>query len=281
MNAEPMSFERLDQQVRSLISVATPSEVFKLLLEAARGVAPRASVFLVRQGQAKGWGAVGFDADSARRQREHAKPATEGWLGRLATSDEPLVESGPRPADLDFGQPPADELCGFAIRVKTRPIALIVLERGQGEEPWLPTALSTLVRVAELRLDLDLVRRKLQSQAAPEEAPVPRAPETAADEASSGAPASAVADEEQLEAARRYARLVATDIRLYNEEAVMQGRRNGDLVERLEQHLRRGKETFLRRHGALGPAGLEILHGAFVQVLAGGDEEQLPASALD
>ena len=73
-----------------------------------------------------------------------------------------------------------------------------------------------------------------------------------------------------VDAARRYARLVATDIRLYNEEAVVLGRRNGDLLKRLEEHLDRGKETFLRRHRDLGPAGLELLHEAYVQVLAGG-----------
>ena len=37
----------------------------------------------------------------------------------------------------------------------------------------------------------------------------------------------------EMDAARRYAKLLATDIRLYNEEAVMLGRQHGDLVERL------------------------------------------------
>ena len=83
-----------------------------------------------------------------------------------------------------------------------------------------------------------------------------------------------------LDAARRYARLVATDIRLYNEEAVTLGRRNGDLVKRLEEHLGRGKETFLRRHGDLGPTAIELLRDAYVQVLAGGDADHYAVTNL-
>jgi hypothetical protein len=75
---------------------------------------------------------------------------------------------------------------------------------------------------------------------------------------------------------RRYARLVATDIRLYNEEAVVLGRRHRDLVDRLSDQLARGKEAFLRRHGPLGRTALEILRGAYVEVLAGGDENLVP-----
>jgi hypothetical protein len=85
----------------------------------------------------------------------------------------------------------------------------------------------------------------------------------------------------ELAAAQRFARLLATDIRLYNEEAVVLGRRNRDLAQRLGEHLSRGKQTFLRRHAALGPAGLHILHEAYVQVLAAGDPSLLPATALD
>ena len=90
-----------------------------------------------------------------------------------------------------------------------------------------------------------------------------------------------MADDPELAAAQRFARLVATDIRLYNEEAVVLGRRNRDLAERLGEHLVRGRQTFLRRHGSLGPAGLHILHEAFVQVLAAGDGSLLPSSVLD
>jgi hypothetical protein len=101
----------------------------------------------------------------------------------------------------------------------------------------------------------------------------PEAPESAA--------AAPGIDDAEMDAARRYAKLLATDIRLYNEEAVMLGRRHGDLVQRLGEHLDRGKATFLRRHGELGPTALHILHEAYLQVLAGGNAELMPADVLD
>jgi hypothetical protein len=158
--------------------------------------------------------------------------------------------------------------------VLEKPIAILVAERSTDEQPWLPPLLSMLIRVAELRLGLDLVRRKLKMAAG---TPViVEQQQAVADE-----PAASPLDDAQLDAARRYAKLLATDIRLYNEESVMLGRRNGDLVERLGEHLDRGKATFLRRHGELGPTALEILHDAYLQVLAGGNAELMPAGVLD
>jgi hypothetical protein len=80
--------------------------------------------------------------------------------------------------------------------------------------------------------------------------------------------------------ARRFARLIATDIRLYNEEAVVVGRRQGDLLRRLQDPLARGREAFVRRFGDLGDDGLRLLHEACVQVLAAGDEALLPFHTL-
>jgi len=293
MSPDTLSFEGLDRQVQDLIAAATPTDVFKSLLAGARVAAPRAAVFLVRQTQIKGWGSVGYGNEAAQRQRAHASPADAGWLGALAAADEAVRESGTCGGDLDFGQPPSTEWFGIPVRVRQRSIALLVAERGTGEQPWSPALLYTLVRVAQLRLEMDLLRRKLK----PEPAPTPARSEQAAADGQEAAESSAEApsetglspaaeqesdaDEQQLEAARRYARLVATDIRLYNEEAVMAGRRDGDLVQRLGKHLGQGKETFLRRHGALGPMGLQILHEAYVQVLAAGNEDLLPAAALD
>jgi hypothetical protein len=291
MNLDTLTAEGLDRQVEAIAEAESPTEVFKALLEGTRLGAPRAAVFLVRQDQIKGWGTVGYGNVAAQKQRAHASPADAGWLGRVMTTQDPLIETGDGKADLDFGQPPSSDWFGIAVRVKSRAIALLVAERETDEQPWSPPTLRSLVRIAQLRLDLDLLRRKLRGAA-----PEPQTVETAKPALESPAPQSGPSsglspvpeqppqspeDKKQLDAARRYARLVATDIRLYNEEAVMLGRRHGDLVTRLGDHIGRGKETFLRRHGALGPAGLEILHEAYVQVLAGGNGELLPSSVLD
>jgi hypothetical protein len=187
-------------------------------------------------------------------------------------------------------------------------------ERSAGETLWLPTTMSMLVAVSQLRLELDLALRRIKSGAPsvnpaplPAEAvkandppvkivpamsePVPSAEtvqldaldlEPQASNATEVVEVPEVAEEDaELVAARRFAKLVATDIRLYNEDAVMAGRKEKDLANRLADQLGRGKSTFLKRHGSMGAAAVEILHQAYVEVLAAGDEEILPVSVLD
>ena len=87
----------------------------------------------------------------------------------------------------------------------------------------------------------------------------------------SGTAAATAEADPRREEARRYARLVATDIRLYNEEAVITGRRQRDLAQRLGEQFQRGREAFTHRFPELGPEGMKLLDDAYVQVLAGGD----------
>jgi len=294
MSSGFFSVDGLERQARALSTATNPSEVFRGLLEGARLAAPRAAIFLVRKDLIKGWGSVGYSPEASQRQRAHSQAANAGWLGRLAASrDVPLEQREGGGLDPEFGQPAASDAVALPVRVKGRTIALVLAERSTDEEPWFPPALALLVHVARLRLDLDLALRKLQTVSG-EPAKGGRTPQVKAaadapgrprddskslspvEDARSSAPAG---DSPELEAARRFARLVATDIRLYNEEAVATGRRERDLTRRLADPLARGRETFRGRFGELGPVGCQLLHDAFVEVLAGGDAELLPAPA--
>jgi len=290
MKADSDSLRDLIGGVRLLAGASAPTEIFKRLLES---MAPSVSVFLVRQGEICGWTSSGCDPASAQTQKNYRSPLNQGWLGQVAACDEDLVEKDPVD-DYPPGRSEAVETVGGAVRVAGRPFAVLVFERAPGESPWRPEGLELLIAIARLQLELILLKRQSQSAAATTVATTvaPAAPaptskavdrpqtEVAVDmqEPSEVEPAEATGTgPPEFEAARRYARLVATDIRLYNEEAVVLGRRNGDLAERLGEHLGRGEETFLQRHGDLGPVGLEILHDAYVQVLAGGDSGLFPS----
>ncbi|HKQ59974.1 MAG TPA: hypothetical protein VJS92_01740 [Candidatus Polarisedimenticolaceae bacterium] len=291
MERQLVSLDVLERQVQALASAESPSAVFRALLDGARFVAPRAAVFLVRGPQIRGWGSLGYDSSTAAMQRGFTGTVGNGWLGELASEAHSGVDFRRNASgDPDFGQSPAAESVGIAVRLKRKPIAVLMLERSADEVPWFPELLSMFVAVAQLRLELDLIRKKLgESQDTEVGAPAPIATlpvkPVSAPIVEEDSPVEVVetgsAGDPEVSAARRFARLVATDIRLYNEEAVLLGRRHGDLVNRLAEHLDRGKETFLRRHGELGPVALQILHQAYVQVLAAGDANLLPASVLD
>lgn len=276
--AVPPELGELDRDAREVAEAASPSDVFRQIHRTCRRAAPRSAIFLVRQGEICGWNGCGHGPEALASLRAFRAPLEPGWRDGSA-----------RP---EFGQAPADESRLFAVEVKGRPIAFVLAQRTDEEEPWLPEALGLLATVARLRLELDVAWRKLETAARsaatheppelatePELEPVraetrPSTPSTGEiDVVPHGEPP-------ERAAARRYARLVATDIRLYHEDEVVHGQREGDLIRRLGEQLELGKQTFVKRHGQLGAEGLELLREAYVNVLAGGRGELIPPDLL-
>jgi hypothetical protein len=60
-------------------------------------------------------------------------------------------------------------------------------------------------------------------------------------------PAVDAADPEAEEKARRFARIIVSDIALYNQEAVMEGLRNGTFYELLKNDVTEGRELYEKR----------------------------------
>ena len=301
MSAETLPLETLDRKIAELASFVSPAEIFRALLEGTTAGAPRAAVFLMRDGKWKGWSSIGYPADAAQRQRLASLPADSGWFSALASEDDMRWRTLlPQEAAPDFRQGSYDETTGLPVRVSGKAVAVVVAQRRSGEEPWAPAAQPGRGGRARLRLELDLAWRRLKTlttaaSAGPPGAPVRAEEPAAVPAASPAAPAPAVAapapaaatsemapwsaepgeSDPRAEEARRYARLVATDIRLYNEEAVVVGRKQRDLAKRLDEHLKRGREAFARRFPDIGPSGTALLEDAYVQVLAGGDPSLL------
>lgn len=303
--ADLQGLEELERAVRELAGADSPSAVFRRILQSCARHAPRAAVFLIRKGRVCGWSGSGHRTEAIEALRAFSAPLGRSWS-----------DGSERP---DFGQPAADEARLIPVEVKSSPIAFVLVERSTGQRPWSPEGLSLLATVARMRLEYDLLLRKSEAAkdssesqpSAPPPAAVRRgepepvapraaAPEPVAPEAPAPAPesrplevledlapdtteidAAPPADSPEMAAARRFARLIATDIRIYHEDAVLHGQREGDLTERLGEQLDLGKQTFLKRHGALGPAGIALLREAYVEVLAGGKAGLIPARLLD
>lgn len=76
-------------------------------------------------------------------------------------------------------------------------------------------------------------------------------------------------------AARVLARLLAGELRLYNEESVIVGRARGDLAARLEQPIERARSRYLARFAHIDPGAL-LLKSELRNLLAGGRDDLLP-----
>lgn len=84
-------------------------------------------------------------------------------------------------------------------------------------------------------------------------------------------------DEEQKlhNDAKRFARLLVSEIKLYNEQKVLDGRRNSDLYDRLKEDIDRSRQMYDKRVSALVAAKYDYFYDELVNTLAEGDEGKL------
>ncbi len=82
-------------------------------------------------------------------------------------------------------------------------------------------------------------------------------------------------DESRHEEARRFARLLVSEIKLYNEEAVERGREQRDLYARLKEDIDRSREMFERRIPPEIRTARDYFHEELVRILGDGDSDAL------
>lgn len=75
--------------------------------------------------------------------------------------------------------------------------------------------------------------------------------------------------------ARRFARLLISEIKLYNEQKVAEGRSQHDLYDRLREYIDRSREMYDKRVRAEVAARHDYFHGELVNTLAEGDASKL------
>jgi len=71
--------------------------------------------------------------------------------------------------------------------------------------------------------------------------------------------------------ARRFAHLLVSELLLYNEAAVIQGRKHRDLYARLRKEIDRSRQAFQTRFPAMGRSAGDYFSQELVQTLALGD----------
>ena len=77
------------------------------------------------------------------------------------------------------------------------------------------------------------------------------------------------------EAARRYARLLISEIKLYHEPEVIAGRRDRDVVSRLGGEIARARVLYEQRVPAHVRSATDHFHAELVRTLADGDPSLL------
>jgi hypothetical protein len=78
--------------------------------------------------------------------------------------------------------------------------------------------------------------------------------------------------------ARRFARLLVSEIKLYNEPKVKDGRANGDIYDRLREDIDRSRQMYDKRVAPPVAARFDYFHQELVKTLADGDSSRLGES---
>jgi hypothetical protein len=86
------------------------------------------------------------------------------------------------------------------------------------------------------------------------------------------APAPAPGGDKQHEDAKRFARLLVSEIKLYNESKVQEGRKNKDLYQQLKEDIERSRKLYSERYPDAPP---QYFDDELVRVLADGDTSAL------
>ncbi len=258
--ADLAASERLLDAVRAIDRARSLSDILDALVGAAGREAARAAILLVRGSKLGGWRFTGFGPAF------DAAPATDlsfdqtGVIGEAVRSGASASSDAPgRLTSPPFDLPAGRARIAVPIPLNGQVVAALYADQGLSDAAphgvaWKAT-LELLARHAARSLE---ALTAFQAARALTEAPIVTAPHDSAGDD---------------EAARRYARLLVSEIKLYHETAVLAGRRERDLGTRLGAEIARARTLYEQRVPA--QARLDHFHEELVRTLANGDAKLL------
>ncbi len=265
--------ERVVDALRALDAASTLSHVLDTLADHSAAHVDRVVVFIVRDGQVYAWKTIGFgqQPSDAPIVVNLDVPTVVAWAlqsGERATTNDPGLQP------LSFAHLAADRV-GLAVplRVGERTVAVLYADEGEGGEPTVPSAwpesveivarhaarcleVLTLARAYALHTQQSGARRAAAAGGSGDAAQASETPSAPAGSGSVGveSPAGAVGrpepvpqESEEDASALRYARLLISEIKLYHEDAVDEGRRDANLLERLGPEIARARRLYEER----------------------------------
>ncbi|HVJ06685.1 MAG TPA: hypothetical protein VM578_13505 [Candidatus Saccharimonadales bacterium] len=268
----------LHDGTRRITGAKTQTEALESLLVASASVTPGCGLLILRGVLAGGWSCHGITTQENFRLA--SLDCSRGLAAKAISSGTSVVAQASE-LELAFtqrlGMKGPEQVLLIPITLKDRVSAfLMALSQETGDL----AALEILVQVAQLALDMQAYRKAAPPQAAAaatqhqteahhtaesQVATVPRheASYSAARVATSYAPPAAVAPvhevakpaaavpvpDEAHEKARRFAKLLVEEIKLYNQTKVSEGRARNDLYSRLHEDIEKSRAAYQKRYG--------------------------------
>ena len=281
--SEMAGVTRLLESVRGLDGATSLSEVLDALALGAAREAARAGVVVLRGDRIQGWRLSGFGARDKQPKSVDLTIGESGVIGLAigaarAVSTKDSQNSGP-----GFETLPEDRT-GLAVPVIVggRVVAVVYadavsMDGNQRHVPssW-PELIEVLARHAGRCLEA-LTTQKISKAAPPASTVGPASPGQATPAGMPGAsgpggPSAMMQITDGVAAAaRRTARLLVSEIRLFHEPAVTEGRRHRNLLSRLAPEIERARQAYNDQVPPGVRSHTDYFHQELVRTLAGGD----------
>ena len=259
--------ERVLTAIRSLDAARSLTQVLSSLLSSVAAEAPRVALFVANGADLKPWKAEGFGEGGASLQ-----PGTDGGglLAEVLRRGEAVATSpGAGPAPPAFAALAEDRAAiAVPLLVGAQPVAVLYADDGGEDQPTVPASWPEAIQILCRHASTNLAH--LTAVRATEAMRRSLAP------AAVGVPSSAAPDDNS---ARRYARLLVSEIKLYNEPAVRLGRQKRDLLTRLKPEIDRARRLYEQRVSTAVDSRGALFHQELVQTLADGDPALLGGPA--
>ena len=283
---------RLLEVTRRCDRASSLTEILDSLADYAHAEVGRAALFLVQGARLHGWRILGFDNVPEDGHGVDLDVGAAEVIARAVRTGEPVATSdlvaraddhGAQEKLPPFLAPTAGRV-GLAtpVHVGHQVVAALYTDEGGGAPKCTPSAWPEIVEVAVRHAGRCLevltaskvasVRAgsRTEAVAAHRTGQVPAA--SAVSRAGSSPAERALAEEE---GARRYARLLVSEIKLYNEAAVVEGKQARNVLARLRPEIDRARRLYEEKFPVAVGAGVNWFDEELVKTLADGDASLL------
>lgn len=288
----------LNAAVASIYDAPGQGDILKALLDGLAQFTARAALFVVKGSSIAAWQSRGFEKDT----KGFTADSNAGLAGRALRDKEP-VNAAATEFDSKFisthGNPFDGNACVLPIVVREKVAALVYIDAGtESEGQSDESAARVLVRSTASWLEMIALRKGAGGAAAAEASepppapveaappqkaaeppppppppPAPEPPRTAAAAAPAGPDLSDLSKEDQEvhKKAKRFAKLLVDEIKLYNKGKVEEGRQNKDIYKRLQEDIDKSRSTYEKRYSKTAAGSADYFTAEVIRILADND----------
>ena len=240
---------RLADSMRAIDNAVSLSEILDALAAAVSNESARTGVFLLRGETLRSFRLFGFPS------RYDDAPIEAPLSGASVLSDAIAQQTVATSAIGPFDElPEGVHATAIPIVLAGSPVGVVYVEGAE------VATVEVLTRFAARALEAQTAIKTARAIAGADDLPTD-VPETTPDN--------------EDDAARRYARLLISEIKLYHGPAVAEGRREGDLSSRLGGEIARARAAYEQRVPPHVRGAADHFHAELVRTLAGGDASLL------